>query len=163
MESVIYLAGGCFWGVEKYFRLIGGVVDVEVGYANGHTENPTYEQVCKGDTGFAEVVRVVYNPKQIDLNQILEKFYNIVDPTTKDRQGPDIGDQYRPGIYFVNADDEATIKNSLENLQKSFKMPVVIENLPLVNYYKAEEYHQRYLEKNPGGYCHIPDFKYNNL
>lgn len=157
--KTIYLASGCFWGVEKYFSLQNGIVSTEVGYANGTTQNPTYEDVCKGDTGFAEVVKVVYDSSQIDLLGVLAHFYEVVNPTTGDRQGPDVGSQYRPGIYFTNTAEETLIANSLTELQKSYKDPIVVENLPLQNYYKAEEYHQKYLDKNPGGFCHIPEEK----
>jgi len=156
--KVIYFAGGCFWGVEKYLALIKGVTETEVGFANGHTQNPSYEDVYRGDTGFAEVVRVTYDANQIDLAQLLEKFYNIIDPTTLNRQGPDQGSHYRTGIYHLNADDAPIITASLTNLQKYFDNPIVVENLPLTNYYRAEEYHQKYLEKNPDGYCHIQSF-----
>ncbi|MCL2854393.1 MAG: peptide-methionine (S)-S-oxide reductase MsrA [Defluviitaleaceae bacterium] len=154
--KTIYLASGCFWGVEKFFDLQKGVVAAEVGYANGNTQNPTYEEVCKGNTGFAETVKVTYNSAEIDLMGVLAYFYEVVNPTTGDRQGDDVGNQYRPGIYFTNPDEQAIIARSLANLQKSYQDPVVVENLPLTNYYKAEEYHQKYLDKNPGGYCHIP-------
>ncbi|MCL2574773.1 MAG: peptide-methionine (S)-S-oxide reductase MsrA [Defluviitaleaceae bacterium] len=160
MKSEIYLAGGCFWGVEKYLGLLGGVIETEVGYANGHTQSPTYEDVCKGDTGFTEAVRVVYDTDVISFDNLLSHFYNIIDPTTKNRQGADIGDQYRSGIYYTNANETDAIATSLANLQKSYEKPIAVENLPLKNYYKAEEYHQKYLEKNPGGYCHIPEHKH---
>ena len=160
MQKEIYLAGGCFWGVEKYLDLLDGIVATEVGYANGHTENPTYEDVCRGDTGFAEAVRVIYDAEIIGLESLLEQFYGIIDPTVKNRQGPDIGSQYRTGIYSTNPDDAATIAKSLNDLQKTYDAPIVTENLPLSVYYKAEEYHQKYLDKNPGGYCHIPEHKY---
>ena len=163
MKKEIYLAGGCFWGVEKYLALLGGVISTEVGYANGHSQNPTYEDVCRGNTGFAEAVRVVYDAKLLDLLTLLDQFYNIIDPTTKNRQGPDIGHQYRTGIYHTEPDDAAIVVKSLSNLQKSYEAPIVTENLPLENYYKAEEYHQKYLDKNPGGYCHIPEYKYEEI
>ena len=160
MQREIYLAGGCFWGVEKYLGLLDGIVATEVGYANGYTENPTYEDVCTGKTGFAEAVCVVYDDAVIGLDSLLAQFYNIIDPTTKNRQGGDIGSQYRTGVYHTNPLDADTITKSLEDLQKAYKTPIVTENLPLTNYYKAEEYHQKYLDKNPGGYCHIPEEKY---
>jgi methionine-S-sulfoxide reductase len=152
----IYLAGGCFWGVEKYFSRIEGVTATEVGYANGKTQNPTYEEVYTGTTGFAETVKITYNPAQISLTELLRKLYKIIDPTVKDRQGPDTGSQYRTGIFYTDPSERQTIANSLEELQKQYQDQVVTENLPLENYYKAEEYHQNYLYKNPDGYCHIP-------
>ena len=160
MEKEIYLAGGCFWGVEKYINLLDGIITTEVGYANGCTENPTYEDVCTGGTGFVEAVRVVYDAGVTDLDSLLEEFYKIIDPTTKNRQGPDIGNQYRTGIYYTNPSDAGNIAKSLDNLKKNYDAPIVTENMPLDNYYKAEEYHQKYLDKNPGGYCHIPEYKY---
>jgi methionine-S-sulfoxide reductase len=163
MKKEIYLAGGCFWGVEKYLALLEGVISTEVGYANGYTENPTYEEVCTGSTGFAEVVRVIYDDAIISPDILLDRFYNIIDPTTKNRQGPDIGSQYRTGVYHSNPADSAVIARSLNDLQKNCAAPIVTENLPLDNYYKAEEYHQKYLEKNPGGYCHIPEEKYQEV
>ena len=163
MKKEIYLAGGCFWGVEKYLDLLEGIISTEVGYANGHTQNPTYEDVCGGETGFAEAVRVVYDAAAIDLPALLNQFYNIIDPTTKNRQGPDIGHQYRTGIYYTDLAEAAIVAKSLETLQKSYEASIVTENLPLENYYKAEEYHQKYLDKNPGGYCHIPEHKYEEV
>lgn len=151
----IYLAGGCFWGTEKYLSLIKGVVDTEVGYANGRTENPSYEDVCRKDTGHAETVRILYDPKEVSLSFILKLFYEVIDPLSVNRQGNDVGSQYRTGIYYVDEQDREVIENSIKELQKSFDRPVAIEVMPLQNYFKAEEYHQRYLDKNPYGYCHI--------
>ena len=162
MNKEIYLAGGCFWGVEKYFQALPGILSTDVGYANGRTENPTYDEVCSGTTGHAEALHAVYDAGIIDLGHILGHLYNIIDPTSKNRQGPDVGDQYRTGIYFTDPDDEAVIAKSLNNLQKHHSAPIVVENLPLFCYYKAEEYHQKYLDKNPGGYCHIPQSKFNS-
>ena len=155
MQKEIYLAGGCFWGVEKFLALLDGVISTEAGYANGYTENPTYEDVCTGGTGFAETVRVVYDPALASLDFLLTQFYKIIDPTTKNCQGPDIGSQYRTGIYHTNPADAAIAAKSLNDLQREYDAPIVTECLPLENYYKAEEYHQKYLDKNPGGYCHI--------
>lgn len=156
----IYLAGGCFWGVEKYFSAVRGVVETEVGYANGQTENPSYEDVCRNHTGHAETVKVLYDPDIISLSYVLELFYDVIDPTSKNRQGNDVGVQYRSGIYYVDKEDVPTIKDSLAVLGKKHKAPLAIELLPLDNYYKAEEYHQKYLDKNPRGYCHIGKEKF---
>jgi len=157
-QKTIYLAGGCFWGLEQYLSLIQGVTETEVGYANGRTEHPTYEDVCHRNTGHAETVRVVYDPERISLAFLLELFYDAIDPTAFHRQGNDIGSQYRSGIYFVHPEDETVISGSLQALQNKYDKPVAIETGPLQNYTRAEEYHQKYLEKNPGGYCHIrPD------
>lgn len=159
-QKEIYLAGGCFWGTELYLGLVYGVISVESGYANGQTVHPSYREVCNG-SGHAEAVHVIYDPKIITLNQLLSAFYDSIDPTAKDRQGNDIGRQYRSGIYYVpNADgsesvDVAVIRSSLDALQKRLGKPVAIEMEPIVNFYRAEDDHQEYLEKNPNGYCHI--------
>lgn len=155
MIKEIYLAGGCFWGVEKYLALMDGVVETEVGYANGNTANPTYEEVCRRGTGHAETVRVKYDSDKIDLAFLLDQYYEIIDPTSVDRQGGDIGTQYRTGVYYADEADLPVIKRSLAELQKTCQEPLAIEAKPLENYYRAEEYHQKYLEKNPAGYCHI--------
>ena len=151
-NKTIYLAGGCFWGTDKYLGMVNGVVGTEVGYANGNTENPTYEDVCRRNTGHAETVKVVYNPKEINLEDLLKLFYKVIDPVAYNRQGNDIGTQYRTGVYFVDKEDEAVIKKSLDELQEKYSEPLAVENLELQNYYVAEEYHQNYLDKNPGGY-----------
>ena len=156
----IYLAGGCFWGVEKYLSLIKGVVSTEVGYANGSTQNPTYEDVCYRNTGHAEAVKVLYNPDEVSLERILSLYYEIIDPLAKNKQGNDIGTQYRTGIYYVDDRDKEVIENSLKDLQRRYDKPVMVEMKPLQNYYPAEEYHQKYLDKNPGGYCHIGKEKF---
>lgn len=151
----IYLAGGCFWGVEEYFRRINGIVETEVGYANGHTENPTYEQVCRKNTGFAETVWIKYDETIISLQEVLKRFFRIIDPTLLDRQGPDIGNQYRTGIYYVNTEDIEIIQQEIDQLATKYSEKIQTEVLPLNNYYRAEEYHQKYLFKNPNGYCHV--------
>lgn len=156
LYAEIYLAGGCFWGAQRYFDCLPGVVETEVGYANGPTENPTYEQVKKEHTGHAETVRVVYNAKEIPLPALLEQYYKIIDPTAVNHQGEDIGIQYRTGVYYTDSADEPVIRASLEKLQKDYTEPLAVEARPLENFYPAEEYHQKYLEKNPGGYCHVP-------
>ncbi|WP_425445919.1 peptide-methionine (S)-S-oxide reductase MsrA [Dethiothermospora halolimnae] len=151
----IYLAGGCFWGVEAYMNTIDGVVETMVGYANGHVENPTYRQVTTSATGHAETCYIKYDESIISLEELLNKFWKVIDPTVKDRQGPDFGSHYRTGIYYVDDDDLNTILKSKEKQQTNYKDPIVTEIEPLKNFYKAEEYHQNYLRKNPGGYCHI--------
>lgn len=155
MMKEIYLAGGCFWGVEKYLSLIWGVVETETGYANGNTASPTYEEVCRRGTGHAETVRVKYDTDKIDLTSLLERYYEIIDPISVNRQGGDIGTQYRTGIYYKDEADLPVIKSSLAELAKKYTEALAIEVKPLDNYCRAEEYHQKYLEKNPGGYCHI--------
>lgn len=159
----IYLAGGCFWGTEKYLELIIGVMSTLVGYANGKSKNtpPTYEEVCEGNTGFAEAVFVSYDPAVLSLGFLLELFYDTIDPTAVNRQGGDFGTQYRTGIYYTEKADLTIIKGSINKLQERYEKPIAIEVKPLENFYAAEEYHQKYLTKNPGGYCHIPQFKFD--
>ena len=154
--ATIYLAGGCYWGVEKYMSCLKGVLETEVGFANGNTHAPTYQQVRYENTGHAETVRVVYAPEVLPLKALLRLFYKIIDPTMLDQQGEDVGHQYRTGVYYTEAADEAVIRASLEELAASFDQPIGVEALPLEHFYSAEEYHQKYLDKNPGGYCHVP-------
>jgi len=158
--KTIYLAGGCFWGSEKYLALIPGVVATAVGYANGCTANPTYEEVCKHDTGHTETVKVEYDLSKISLTFLLELFYDAIDPTSLNRQGGDFGTQYRSGVYYVDETDKEIILGSIGLLQESHDKPVVIEVMALDNFYPAEEYHQKYLDKNPGGYCHIGSIQF---
>ena len=150
--KTIYVAGGCFWGLEKYIGLVNGVVDTEAGYANGAKASATY-----GDgSGYAEAVKVVYDPKAAPLPFLLDLFYDAIEPTSVNRQGNDYGTEYRTGIYYTDPADEAVIDRSLARLQKQYPDPIAVESGPLTNYTRAEDYHQDYLEKNPGGYCHIP-------
>lgn len=151
----IYLAGGCFWGMEKYLASVPGVESTQVGYANGRTEHPTYEEVCRNNTGHAETVKVVYDPRVLPLAFLLNLFYDAIDPTSLNRQGGDVGTQYRTGIYYADEDDRPLIERSLADLQKHYQKPLEIELKPLDQFYPAEDYHQSYLDKNPGGYCHI--------
>lgn len=154
-KDVIYLAGGCFWGVEAYFSKLPGVLKTEVGYANGSVKDPTYELVSEGDTNFAETVLVEYDSKKISLQKILSHYFDVVDVTTMNRQAHDIGTQYRSGIYYVNDKDREIIESAINNEQKKHKNKIVTEVKKLENFYVAEEYHQKFLEKNPDGYCHI--------
>lgn len=151
----MYFAGGCFWGVEEYFSRIPGVADVTVGYANGTTKNPTYEQVCSGKTGYAETAHIRYDPQSVSLKTLAEQFFKIIDPVSVNRQGNDVGSQYRTGMYYVNDEDKAILASVMADTQKKYGQPLAVELMPLQNYYLAEEYHQDYLKKNPGGYCHI--------
>lgn len=153
--KTICFAGGCFWGVEEFFVRIPGVIKTKVGYANGHTQNPTYEDVCRRDTGHAEVCLVEYDPEQVSLSELLTKFWSVVDPTLLNRQGNDRGSQYRTGIYYLQEEDLPLVRESLQEEQKRYQKPIVTEVEPLSNFWEAEPYHQRYLQKNPGGYCHI--------
>lgn len=154
MKEIVF-AGGCFWGVEEYMSRIKGVVDTKVGYANGNTENPTYQDVKTGTTGHAEACYVKYDENQISLEDLLKRFWRVIDPTVLNRQGPDEGTQYRTGIYYIHEEDLPIIKASAEEEQKKYDEPIVTEIEPLKCFYDAEEYHQKYLKKNPGGYCHI--------
>lgn len=152
----IYLAGGCFWGVEKYFASIKGVVSTDVGYANGLTANPTYEEVVRNNTNHAETVHIVYDDKVVSLPFILDMYYKIIDPTSVNKQGNDRGIQYRTGIYYLDDEQKKVAEKSLADLASKYKgKKIAIELMPIVNYYKAEDYHQKYLDKNPFGYCHI--------
>jgi len=151
----IVLAGGCFWGVEEYFRRTPGILETEVAYANGDTENPTYEQVCNHTTGYAEACRVRYDETVLTLSDVLDHFWKIINPTLLNRQGGDVGTQYRTGIYYLDPSDLPIIEISLKKIQEQHEKPVVTEVEPLKNYWPAEEYHQKYLVHNPRGYCHI--------
>ncbi|AFQ03734.1 methionine sulfoxide reductase A [Mycoplasmoides genitalium M6320] len=151
----IYFGGGCFWGIEKYFQLIKGVKKTSVGYLNSRIKNPSYEQVCSGYTNAVEAVKVEYEEKEISLSELIEALFEVIDPTIRNRQGNDIGTQYRTGIYWTDSSDEKIINDKFLKLQKNYSKPIVTENKKVENYYLAEEYHQDYLKKNPNGYCHI--------
>lgn len=154
-QQVIYLAGGCFWGVEAFISRLKGVNQTEVGYANGIDLAPTYEKVSTGKTGHAETVKATYNPEIISLEEILENFFRIIDPFSKNRQGPDIGTQYRTGIYWQEDSQREAVMRFLSKKQRQFKKRIAVEARPIGSFYPAEEYHQKYLEKNPQGYCHV--------
>lgn len=151
----IYLAGGCFWGLEAYMARIYGVYDVTSGYANGKTDNPTYEEVSLKNTGHAETVHVRYDPERVELKTLLNYYFKVVDPTSVNRQGNDRGSQYRSGIYYKDENQLDIINSVIANQQENYKNPIVVEVEPIKGYFLAEEYHQDYLEKNPQGYCHI--------
>ena len=152
----IYLAGGCFWGTEHFFKQIRGVTETEVGFANGHTENPTYQEVYTDKTGFAETVLVKYDPDVVSLEFLLQMYFVAIDPTSLNKQGHDEGTRYRTGIYYTDSADLAIINKVYEAEQQKYSQPFAVERLPLENYYPAEDYHQDYLDKNPDGYCHLP-------
>lgn len=154
-RAEIYLAGGCFWGTEHFLKQIRGVEHTEVGYANSHVADPTYEEVCSGNTGAAETVKVVYNPRMTGLDLLLRLYFRTIDPTSVNRQGGDSGLQYRTGIYYTDKADVPVIEEAIMELSKGYDKPIAVEVKPLSNFYAAEEYHQDYLEKNVGGYCHI--------
>ena len=152
----IYLAGGCFWGTEHYLKMINGVVFTEVGYANSLVENPSYEMVCKGNTMAAETVYIKYDTSLISLETLLNVYFVSIDPTSVNKQGHDVGVQYRTGIYYTDENDVATINKVLLEQQQKYSDEIVVEVMPLENFYPAEDYHQDYLTKNPNGYCHLP-------
>jgi peptide methionine sulfoxide reductase msrA/msrB len=154
----IYLAGGCFWGTEHYLKQIRGVVATEVGYANGNGENPTYEEVYTDTTGFVECVKVVYDPAILSLTKIIELYFHSIDPLSLNQQGNDVGTRYRTGIYYIYGDDRAIIEGVYRAVEREVGVQLVVELEPLHNFYNAEEYHQDYLDKNPAGYCHLPDY-----
>jgi len=151
----IYLAGGCFWGMEAFYQQLEGIKKTEVGYANGNGENPSYLFVCSDTSGFAETLYLEYDSEVISLNTILDYFFLVVDPTALNYQKEDRGTQYRNGIYYCDDFDKEEILNYIEKIESSYEKPLVTEILPLKNYYPAEEHHQDYLKKNPEGYCHI--------
>ena len=151
----IWFAGGCFWGMEAYLSKLNGVVYTNVGYANGTTENPSYEQVSYKNTGHAEAVYVKYDPTRIDLKTLVSYYFKVIDPTSLNKQGNDRGSQYRTGIYYKELADKAIIDSVVAQEQGKYSANIVTEVLSLSNYSMAETYHQKYLEKNPNGYCHI--------
>lgn len=151
----IYLAGGCFWGMEHFLQFIRGVEKTEVGYANSTKENPSYEEVCTGTTLAAETVKVIYNEEVLSLKLLLETYFKAIDPTSVNKQGGDEGLQYRTGIYYTSSSDKKVIEGVVEEVARHYTQPVVTEVKPLENFYPAEDYHQDYLDKNPTGYCHI--------
>ncbi|MGL5259375.1 MAG: bifunctional peptide-methionine (S)-S-oxide reductase MsrA/peptide-methionine (R)-S-oxide reductase MsrB [Lachnospiraceae bacterium] len=154
-EATIYLAGGCFWGVEEYMSRIPGILDARSGYANGSTNDPTYQDVITGKTGYAETVEVVYDSSVLPLDVLLQSYFKIIDPTRADGQGNDIGDQYRTGIFYTDDQELTTIETVVMSEQEKYTTPIRTEVTPLTGFYLAEEYHQDYLKKNPNGYCHI--------
>ena len=155
-ERDIYLAAGCFWGAEKYLKLIEGVTFTEVGFANGNTENPTYKEVYTDQTGYAETVHLRYNPPIVSLRFLLEMYFKAIDPTSLNKQGEDEGTRYRTGIYYSDSADRTVIDEVVAEEAKKYGLPLCVEVEPLRNFYPADEYHQDYLDKNPSGYCHLP-------
>lgn len=159
----IYLAGGCFWGVEEYMQRIYGVYDAVSGYANGKVNNPTYKTVSSGKSGYAETVEVTYDSKKIKLEDLLNHYFKIIDPTSLNKQGNDRGSQYRTGIYYVDDSDKEVIDKVMNFQAKKYSEKIVVENMKLKNFTVAEDYHQDYLRKNPNGYCHIDLSKSNEV
>lgn len=148
-------AAGCFWGVEAAFAQVPGVLNAVSGYIGGTRLNPTYREVCAGTTGHAEAVEVTYDPSQVSYEKLLNVFWQIHDPTTRNRQGPDVGSQYRSGIFYYTPEQEAAARNSLAQAQRSVSRPIVTEITAAPSFYKAEEYHQHYAQRNGGAACHI--------
>ncbi len=152
----IYLAGGCFWGTEHFFKQIQGVMKTEVGFANGNTQNPTYKEVYTDTTGFAETVHIDYDENVVSLEFLLNMFFVAIDPTSLNKQGHDEGTRYRTGIYYSDESQLDAIRKVMSEQQEKYEKPIVVEVEPLKNFYPADEYHQDYLDKNPNGYCHLP-------
>lgn len=155
-EKVIYLAGGCFWGAEHFLKRIYGVESTEVGFVNGHTVNPSYKEVYTDTTGFAEAVRLVYDPEKLSLVFLLDMYFKAIDPLSLNKQGEDVGTRYRTGIYYEDPADRAVVEYVYKAQERIAGEPLAVEMGPLQNWYPAEEYHQDYLDKNPDGYCHLP-------
>ncbi len=157
--AIATFGAGCFWGVEETLRKIPGVTATAVGYMGGSLPNPTYEQVCTDRTGHAEVVQLEYDPQRVSYEQLLEVFWRMHDPTTLNRQGPDVGTQYRSVIFFHTPEQEAAARASKARADASgrYSRPIVTEITPAGEFYRAEEYHQRYFEKRGNGYCHVPN------
>ncbi len=153
--KTIYLAGGCFWGVQRFLDQFPGVIKTEVGYANGPDSAPTYRDVCAG-SGHAETVRVDYDESVISLTGLLGYYFMVIDPLSVNRQGNDSGVQYRTGVYYTDSDQLAEAEKVFAREREKAGAPLAVELRPIGNFFTAEEYHQKYLEKDPAGYCHIP-------
>lgn len=160
MMKTIYVAGGCFWGVQHYFNQFDGILKTTVGYANGNSENPEYKDVKAGLTGHAETLEIQYDDTIISLSKILDLYFDIIDPVSVNQQGEDIGISYRTGIYYVDETDLEIIQDKYNEIQEKYDAALAVELEPLKNFFNAEEYHQKYLDKNPGAYCHIPASKF---
>ena len=155
MEKAVF-AAGCFWGVQYYFDQVPGILKTTVGYTAGHTVNPTYEEVCSHTTGHAEAVEIEFDPKKVNYKTLVMQFFRMHDPTQLNRQGPDVGDSYRSGIYYIDAAQKNTAEAVKQTAQKDFEQPIVTEIVKAGTFYKAEEYHQKYAERTGHGMCHIP-------
>ena len=158
--KTIYLAGGCFWGMQKFFDQFAGVVNTEVGYANGPDTAPSYQEVC-ADSGHAETLRIDYDEDVISLTGLLNYYFMVIDPLSVNRQGGDSGIQYRTGIYYTDEMQLPEIEAVYKAVENKAGAALAVELMPLLNFFPAEDYHQKYLEKNPGGYCHIPRSYFN--
>lgn len=157
MHSVAIFAGGCFWGVQYYFDQVPGVTETEVGYTGGHVKNPTYEEVCTHTTGHAEAVKVEFDPKQVSYETLLQHFFRLHDPTQLNRQGPDIGDNYRSAIFYTSEAQQAAAEKLIKKLsdEKKFKKPIVTQVERAGEFYQAEDYHQKYTERTGHGFCAV--------
>lgn len=155
MQKAIF-AAGCFWGVQFYFDQVPGVTKSTVGYTGGHTQNPSYEEVCTHTTGHAEAVELEFDPKKVSYDTLVKQFFRMHDPTQLNRQGPDVGDSYRSGIYYLDDEQKKTAEAIRQSSQKDFEQPIVTEIKQAGRFYKAEDYHQKYTEKTGRGMCHIP-------
>ena len=153
--EVIYLAGGCFWGTEHFFKQVRGVLSVQSGYVNGHTNKPTYEEVVTGETGYAEAVKLTYDPQQLSFKKLLALFFSTIDPTSLTQQGTDVGTHYRTGIYYVNEQQRITAEHALRKLAAHYTQPIVVECEPFRVFQPAEDWHTDYLAKFPSVDCHI--------
>ena len=153
--KTIYLAGGCFWGLQAFIDQFDGVIETEVGYANGPDRAPSYQEVCR-DSGHAETVRIVYDESILSLEKLLDYYFMVIDPLSVNRQGEDEGIQYRTGVYYTDEGDVPAIRRIFREQEKKAGAALAVTAEPLRNFFSAEEYHQKYLEKNPNGYCHIP-------
>jgi len=151
----IVVAGGCFWGVEEFYRRAKGIIDTQVGYAQGHKEDATYQEVCASTTGHTEVVKLTYDETVISLEKVLELLFRIINPTSLNRQGNDIGPQYRSGVYYFSEEDKDIITTFIASKQPLYERKIQVEVEPVGLFIKAEDYHQLYLVKNPSGYCHV--------
>ena len=157
MEKTIYLAAGCFWGAQHYLKQIRGIIETETGFANGKSTDPvTYEEVYTDRTGYAEAVRVVFDPEVLPLRKLLQLYFMSIEPTSVNRQGEDHGTRYRTGIYYIDPDDVATIRDVCREVQRDYSSPLAVEVEPIEVFHPADEYHQDYLDKHSDGYCHLP-------
>lgn len=154
--KTIFLAAGCFWGAQHYLKQIRGIVETETGFANGNTENPTYQEVYTDRTGYAEAVRVVFDPEVLPLRLLVQLYFDCIEPTSVNRQGEDCGTRYRTGIYYLEPEDRLTIQDVYDEVQRGYSAPLAVEVEPIRNFFAADESHQDYLDKHPDGYCHLP-------
>ncbi len=154
--KTIFLAAGCFWGAQHYLKQIHGVVETETGFANGNTDNPTYKEVYTDRTGYAEAVRVVFDPVVLPLKRLVQLYFDCIEPTSVNQQGEDRGTRYRTGIYYIEPEDRLTIQEVYDDVQRGYSAPLAVEVEPIRNFFPADESHQDYLDKHPDGYCHLP-------